>query len=139
MADFALTAADIRPALDQGAEIVDYVCGVTITKGQVVYVVAAGTLALADANDAGLLQAIGIALHNGVAGDSISVMKKGYLYGYTITQDRGTHVWLSNTVGKLADAAGGVAQPVGRIANLPDKPNYTKIMYVEFGWSTLYA
>lgn len=139
MADFSLTAADIRPVFDQGAEIFDYVAGVTITKGQAVYVVAAGTLAIADANDAGKLQAIGIALHGGVAGDSISVMKKGHLYGFTITQDRGVHVWLSNTPGALADAAGGTAQPVGRVATLPDKPNYTKIMYVDFGWAKLYA
>ena len=139
MADIAVVAADVRPIRDQGAEIHDYVAGVTITKGQIVYEVAAGTLALADANAAGLLQAIGVALHGGVTGDAISVMKKGLLYGFTITTDRGTHVWLSNTPGALADAAGGVAQPVGRITSLPDKPNYTKIMYVEFGWATLYA
>ena len=139
MADFSLVAADIKPVFDQGAEIFDFVAGVTITRGQIVYQVAAGTLALADANDAGKLQPVGVALKAGVAGDAISVMRKGHLYGFTITQDRGVHVWLSNTPGALADAAAGTAQPVGRIVSLADKPNYTKIMYVDFGLAVLYA
>ena len=141
MADIAITTAtEVRLVYDQGAELFNYVCGVTITRGQVVYVTSAGTIALADADDAGKLQAIGIAMKGGVVGDAISVLKKGHVYGFTTNLPAiGAHVWLSNTPGALSDAAAGVAQPVGQVMCLTDKPNYTEILYVDFGWSTLYA
>ena len=77
MADIAITAAQVEAIDPLQAEIYNFIAAETITQGQVVYILAAGTVGVADATTAGgLYQARGIALNGGAAGQAISVLKR---------------------------------------------------------------
>lgn len=140
MADITVTAADVRPVFAGQAEIYDFIAAVAIDAGEAVYLTTAGTVGLADANAAGQQQAIGIALKSVVAGEAVSVLKRGHLYGFTLTSlNPGAFAFLSDTAGALADAAGTLAVPIGRVVVLSDKPNYSKVLYVEATWFEAHA
>lgn len=49
------------------------------------------------------------------AGMPITAVKKGLVYGHNLTGNTGTKVYLSNTDGKIADAAGTVSVVVGDV------------------------
>lgn len=137
MADIALTAAQVGAVFPDGAEIFDMIAAVTITAGQAVYENSAGKAALADANaGSGAEQFRGVALSGGAAGQAISVLKKGHVYGYTlsgIAYDGA--VWLSDTAGAFADAPSTTnAVRAGRVVALSDA-NLTKVLYVDAQWS----
>lgn len=139
MADIALTAAEIKVVFPSRAETYDFVAAVAVTKGQLVYLNTSGLVALADANAAGAQQAIGIALTKAAAGEAVTVLKQGHIAGFTITQNYGVPLYLSDTAGAMADAAGTMTVPVGRVVGLSDKPNYTKVFYADFAWGTQYS
>ena len=135
MADIALTAAQIEPLFAAQAEIYNFIAGGTITKGQAVYMDSAGKVQVADANAAGLQQAVGIALEGVVAGQAVSVLKRGHVAGFTLTsQAFDDGVYLSDTAGAVADAAGTLEVPVGRVTSLPQKGSITKCIYFDFRW-----
>lgn len=135
MTDIALTAAQIAPVYPEKAEIYDFIANAAITAGQVVYVLTTGKVGVADANDSGKEQAVGIALKAAAAGQPVSVLKKGHVYGFTVS---GMNAWaaayLSNTAGALADAAGAMTVNAGRVVCLPDGASLTKVLYVDFDW-----
>lgn len=141
MADIALDATQIRVVFDQHAEIYDFVAAVAIEAGEAVYLTTAGLVNLADANDAAADQAIGIALQDASAGEAVSVLKKGHLYGYTLSGlNPGAYVFLSDNPGNLADTASiTLTVPIGRVMVLSDKPNYTKVLFVNFPWHEEWA
>jgi len=127
MTDIDVTAAQVAPVFEKfgKAEIHDHVAGVTITAGQAVYIVAAtGLLALADASTDGaqLKQFRGIALNGGGAGQSISVLMHGCVYGYDVSgMNYDAIAYLSNTAGALVDSdAGDVTVECGRVYPLSD-------------------
>lgn len=131
MADIALVASEIGVVFQQDAKFRNRKCGVAVTKGQAVYVVAAtGLLALADASAAGTAQFDGIALEAGAIGQVITVVQGGEMEGFTITGlDFDALAFLSNTAGALADAAGAVTVPVGRVVPITD-PTPTKVLEI---------
>ena len=131
MADLALAATKIAACFPEEAEIYDFVAAATITAGQAVYIVAAsGTVGVADANDAGKQQFAGIALNGGGAGQAISVLMRGHAYGYTLSgMDYFAPAYLSDTAGKLADAAGTMTVNIGKVLPLSDS-DLTKVLYV---------
>lgn len=141
MADISVTAADVRPVFQGQAEIYDFVAAVAIDAGEAVYLTTAGTVGLADANAAGQQQAIGIALKSVSAGEAVSVLKKGHLYGFDLSgMNPGAFAFLSDTAGALADAASvTLTVPMGRVLVLSDKPNYTKVLYIEATWFEAHA
>lgn len=133
MADIALTASRVEPIDVDKAVIYPFVCGETITKGQAVYLATTGKVGVADANASGKQQAIGIALKGGAANEVIDVMVKGRVAGFTLTsQDYGAPLYLSDTAGALADAAGTMTVGVGRVVPLTDKPTLTKVLLLDF-------
>lgn len=135
MADIALTAAQIAPVFPEKAEIYDFIAAETITAGQVVFLDSNGKAQLADANAAGELQAKGIALNGGGAGQAISVLKEGHCYGFTVSGlAYDALAYLSNTAGALADAAGGTTVVCGRVVPLTDGATLTKVLYASFRW-----
>jgi predicted RecA/RadA family phage recombinase len=125
MAAIALTAAQVGLVDPLNASVKSYIAGATITKGQVVALATDGTIDPADASSGGgylFEQVVGVALVGGGAGQAIDVVRKGEVYGFTVSgMDSGDLVYVSNTAGSLDTAAGDVTVIVGRIAPLADK------------------
>lgn len=140
MADIALTAAQIAAVKPEMSEIIDVTLAATVTKGQALYLTSAGTFGVADANDSGKEQVRGIALAAGAAGETIPMLKRGPLAGYTLTsQAYDAPLYLSNTAGALADAAGTMTVVVGRVMPLNDRPTYTKVLWVDVDYTKIWA
>lgn len=141
MADIALDANEVRIVFDQNAEVYDFVSAVALEAGEVVYLTSAGLVNKADANDAAADQPVGIALQKCSAGEAVSVLKRGHLYGFTLSGlNPGDYAFLSDNPGNLADTASvTLTVPVGRVMVLSDKPNYTKVLYVNFTWHEEWA
>lgn len=131
MADIALTAAQIAPVFPERARIRTYIAAATITAGQAVYQTSAGKAGVADANDSGKEQFRGIALNGAGAGQAVDVLEEGEIYGFTISGlAYDALVYLSNTAGALADAAGAMTVRCGRVMALADS-DLTKILYIQ--------
>lgn len=134
MADITVTAALVGRVDPETDEVYDFIAGVTITAGQAVYLDATtGRLGLADANDAGKEQFRGIALNGGGAGQAITVLKRGRVYGFTLAGAYDSRAYLSNTAGALADAVGVMTVACGRVVPLSDSTP-TKVLYIEADW-----
>lgn len=140
MADIALTAAQIAAVKPDISEIFDATLAAAVTKGQAVYLTSAGTYGVADANDSGKQQIRGIALAAGAAGETIPVLKRGPLAGYTLTsQAYDAPIYLSDTAGALADAAGTMTVVAGRVCALNDRPTYTKVLWVDIDYTKIWS
>lgn len=143
MADIALTAARIASCFadgDRGTEIVPVVLAATVTAGQALYINSDGKADLADANGSGTLQIRGIALMGGGAGATISMLKRGYMYGFTVAAVAyDAPLFLSNTAGALADGAGGTSINVGRVVPLTDVGALTKVVWIDCDWLRTWA
>lgn len=134
MTDIALTAAQIAPVDPDEAQIFDFIAAATITAGQAVYITSAGKVNLADANGSGTLQFRGIALRGGAAGQAIPVLKRGRVYGFTVSAVAyDAPLYLSDTAGALGDSAGSTSINAGRVVPLSDS-NLTKVVYIEADW-----
>lgn len=136
MADLTLTAAQVGPVFPSEAEIFDMIAAVAITQGQAVYQNSAGKAALADADaGSGAEQFRGIALNGAGVGQAVSVLKRGHLYGFTLTAlAYDGPAYLSNTAGALADTPSTTnAVRAGRVTAMSDA-NLTKVLYVDAQW-----
>lgn len=132
MGDIALTASKIAVVDPTNAWIVPAVAGTTITAGQFVYgIVSSGKVGLADEDaSAEASYVFGMALDGGVDGQVIQVLRRGMVYGFTLT----SHAYwlpcsLSNTAGALLDT-GATTNIVARIVPLTDA-NLTKVLMVD--------
>lgn len=137
MADIAVTAAQVAVLYPLKAEIYSFIAAEAITAGQAVYFTSAGKAGVADANASGKQQVRGIALNAAGAGSAVDVIKRGAVAGFTLGTYN-TLAYLSDTAGALADAAGTVSAPVGRIVALTDS-SLTKALYVDLNWADTYA
>lgn len=133
MAAVNTTASLVGLIFPQTAEVYDFIAAETIVAGQALYVDANGKVGLAGAAAAGKQQVRGIALNGGGAGQAISVLKRGHLAGATLSIAYDSIVYLSDTLGALADAAGTLSVRVGRVVPLSDS-SLTKCIYVEADW-----
>jgi len=139
MADIAITAAQVEVIDALDAEILNFLAEETITQGQIVYMTATGTVGVADANAAGKQQARGVALNGGGAGQAISVLKRGRCAGFTVSGVNASAVlYLSDTAGSLADAAGTMTVPCGIVVAMPDKDG-TRVFHADFRWLANWA
>jgi hypothetical protein len=132
MADIALTAAKISPCFPEKAEIFSGIAGVTITAGQAVYIIAAsGKLGLADEDASAEASYVwGIALNGGGAGQAIDVLRRGHVYGFTVSGlAYALPCSLSATAGALLDT-GATTNIVGRVVALSDA-DLTKVLFVD--------
>lgn len=129
MADLALTAAQIAPVHAGNAEIYDYIMAAALTLGQIVYIDASGDADLADASAAGTagFRGIVIAVKGGIGGVA-SVLVRGAVHGFTITQAYDADIYVSDTAGAIADAVGTVTVLIGRVMPLSDNDR-TKVIY----------
>lgn len=136
MADLAITVANISVIKPEDAEIVQVVVAETVTAGQPLFFDSNGKGQLADANAAGERQARCLTLEAGLTNQSISCLKRGFVEGFTLTdQSFDDPIFLSDTVGVLADAAGTVTVPVGLVGPIAkDSSTISKILYLDFRW-----
>ena len=135
MADIVVTAARVAVVDPTNAEIFSGKCTVAITAGQAVYFDAAGQIDLCNAAVAATAQIRGIALEAGAIGQVISVLKRGLVAGFTIPQAYDAQVFASAAVaGALADAAGAVPVPCGRVVPMRDR-SATKVIYFNADWT----
>ena len=128
MADLALTAAQIAVVDPGNAEIVSIIAAETITAGQSLFQDTDGKAQLADANAAGEQQTRYLALEGGSAGYALNALRRGRVYGFTITQAYDAPIFQSDTTGALADAAGTLEVPVGIVVGLTDGTTITKVL-----------
>ena len=119
MADMSFTAAEIKPLVFNGAVLRRYLAGGTITVGHLVYVASDGDVERADGNvSAAVAEAIGVAVesYDGEttinSGDPVSVCVFGPISGFA-SMTAGTILWVSDTIGRIADAAGTFDRVVG--------------------------
>lgn len=134
MADLTRTANQVAPTKPQDSEIHDFRCGVAVDH-QIVYQAATGKLALAAAGAAGIAaKPFGIALGKRGIGDSVSVLKRGFCAGFDVSgKNCGDLIYLSNTAGEAADAAGTVSVVIGKVVAVPDDPSGpSKVAYFDF-------
>jgi len=139
MADITCTAAQVGNAFPGRSDVFDGILTEAVTAGEPVYQLSTGKYGRADANAAGKQQVRGIALKTGAANQAVPIMRRGYLTGYTLSgMNYDAKAYLSDTVGSLADAAGTMTVPVGRVAALTDS-SLTKVLYVDIDWLTTWA
>ncbi len=117
MADLTVTAARVRP-LD-GAVCRPYDLGDSVNVGDSVYVASDGDVEQSDGNvnaaraaGVGLVVAIQGGKSSGVAGDRATVCLFGPVAGFS-GMTPGKNGYVSNTAGKLADAAGTFSRIMG--------------------------
>jgi len=133
MADITVTAAKVAPVFPEKAEIYSGVCAVTVTAGQAVYFNSDGKLALSDGSAAGTAISAGIALEGGGAGQVISVLKRGHVYGFTVSSlDPHVDLYISDTAGALGSDAGDATNDtiIAQTWPLSDS-SYTDVVYVD--------
>lgn len=132
MGDLTVTAAQVGLVFPNKSERFDGIAGVTITAGQVLYQIASsGELGLADENASAEASHVwGIALNGGGAGQAISVLRRGHLYGFDLSSlSYGAACSLSDTAGALLDT-GATTNIVGRVTAVPDAI-MTKVLFVD--------
>jgi hypothetical protein len=129
------TAAHVDRARPKDDEVLPVVLAAAVTRGQVLYQSTAG-FGVADANDSGKQQARGIALDAGAAGQTVSMLKRGYVSGFGVSAlDDDAILYLSDTAGALDDGAGTMTVVCGRVITLSD----TKLVYVDFDWTVIWS
>ena len=138
-ADISVTAAQVAAVYPDRAEIIDMLAAETITAGKALYQTSTGTAGVADANDSGKEQFRGIALTGGAAGQAISVLKQGHVYGFTLTAlDHDSIVYLSDTAGALYDTNATMTVNCGRVVALPNAAK-TKVLYITADWQRAWS
>lgn len=133
MAVIASTAARISRIMPQTDEVYNFICGVAITAGQAVHLNSSGNLILSNGGAAGTAKCVGIALESGEIGQAISVLKSGWIAGFTLAGAYGDKAYLSNTAGAVDDAAGTVSVVIGSVLTLADRSR-TKVLYIDANW-----
>jgi hypothetical protein len=128
MTDIVVTAAKVAGQSDTRTR--SYKAAATITAGQALYILAAGTVGLADASSGGgaLLQWRGFALNGAAAGYPVTMAFDGPVEGFTLTGNVDTPLYLSDVAGAIGDGAGTVSIKVGRVSMRDDG---TKFLWVD--------
>jgi hypothetical protein len=122
-----------------GTVIRQYRLAVAIAAGDAVARNAAGLAVLADPGGAATAQFRGIALGSGNAGDTISVLEEGEIYGFNLAGLNADAPVYIAAAGALQDAAGAIGTIVGRVAVLTDYPTMTKVLKVKADPSRVWA
>jgi hypothetical protein len=133
MADIVVSADNVGIVYNN-AELYNFegASGVTITPAQAVYFDSTGKLVLSNAGAAGTAKFAGIV--TGTIGRGISICRRGVIAGFTVTGLAvGAKLYLSDTAGKIADAAGTVSKVVGAVIVLDGK----KVPFFEADWLSM--
>lgn len=137
MSAITVTAAQVSAIDSEQCEIYDGIAGVAITAGQPLYIIAAtGKYGICDANDSGKEQFRGVALKTVGAGQALSILKRGRMYGLDLSGlSYDDIVYESDTAGGYDTAAGTKTVRIGRVVPLSDSTP-TKVLYVDADYRT---
>lgn len=138
--EVALTAARIALVDPNDNEIFSWVAQQALTEGMPLYLHATnGTADIADANDSGKFQFRGIALQAVAAGQTVDILKRGRVFGYTVSAlSYDDPIYISDTVGRLSTAAGSTTVIAGRVVPVNDKDK-TKVIYINAEFTRIWA
>lgn len=119
MADLTVSSTQMAPLTNHGAVVLPGKAGAAITVGYLVYQAADGDWEHADGNVSATLaaaQGVAVASRDGetsiAAGDPVSVCVFGPVGGFTDVT-AGANYYVSDTVGRISDAAGTYSRIVG--------------------------
>ena len=136
MAAIAVTAAQVAVLYPQQSEIYSLEAAEAITKGQFVYVNANGKAALASGAAAGTLILVGLSLDAAGAGQAVSVLKQGFVAGFTVSGlTQGDPAYIGDAAGTADTVAGTVSKVIGRVAPVNQAGNIQKMLYVQNDWN----
>lgn len=130
MADITRTKAQVAILNREQCLIFNGVAGAAIEAGQPLYIDSNGKYQPADANGSGTTQFRGLALETVASGQPISVLVRGRVSGFTFSQAFDAAIYVSNSVGELADAAGSTSLLVGRVVPVWNAKEATKVLEV---------
>ncbi len=135
MADLVYTSTKVGNASPVGqSEVWDLIAGVVIEAGQGLYINSSGFAELGDASAAGTAVCVGVALNDAQVGQAVAVLHKGFIEGFTLSGAYNTLIFVSDTAGDLADAAGTVTAPVGRVVATSESTP-SKLLYIDCGYN----
>jgi hypothetical protein len=140
MADIELTTANKVEVVENWEPLPSFRAGEAITAGAPITFNSSGDWVNADANGTtSLLNVRAIATKTVTIGQALTGLKRGILDGFVLTsQAYMAPIYASNTVGRLADAAGGTSIPIGRVMPATAVPPITtakdKLLYVDISW-----
>lgn len=133
MGNVALVAGKIAPVFtDPGhCEIYDVEIGEAVTAGQVLCWDTDGQMILADGDDNALDEPQAVALQAGSAGQVISVLHRGCVYGFTVAGiNTGVLVTLTDTAGVIETA--GAGECCGRVWCLAGGETTDRVILFDF-------
>lgn len=133
MANITFTVAKVHAIrTDPGhSEIYPVKLTEATTAGQVLCWAAAGTMSLADGNDAALDEPQAVALQSGAAGEVISVLQRGRVEGFAVSGlNVGGKVTLTDTPGVVEEA--GAGECCGRIVAEGGAAAADRVIYFDF-------
>lgn len=136
MADIALVTADRVSLVEDLGQQRTLPAGVAITAGAPVYLGAAGKWLPSDGNGAGIIASVeGLAVRTVVANEGLTVIEKGTMDGWDLSGlAYGAIVYLSDNIGRLADAPGTTKIQVATVVPGTAVPNgtaYDKLLKVD--------
>lgn len=125
-----LTNRLVEPCFPHLATIYPIIANETQANGKPAYLASTGKYGIAGANSSGKQQFRGIILEAGGAGQGLSMVTRGKVWGFDLsTLAYDALVYLSDTLGAYADAAGTMTVIVGRVAPLSDR-DLTKVLEI---------
>jgi hypothetical protein len=132
MSDLTVTSTNVGIVFPSDAIVRDFVAAVDITAGAAVYINAAGKVALTDANASSPANRFrGIALKSVGAGQSVSVLQDGEVFGFDLSglayDDK---VYASDTAGKLATAASETTSLLAGVVVPLSNKDLTKVLKI---------
>lgn len=133
MAAIALTTA-ARVRVVQSLLQDTLVAAETIVAGAPIRIDTNGKATNSNATDTTENRVYGLATKSVIAGEALTVIRKGVMDGYVFTQAYNAIIYLSDTDGTLADAAGTVSTIVGRVISVTGTTlgtAYDKVLSVE--------
>lgn len=129
MGDITVTTDEVALVRPAKAETWNVILASGVDEGDVLCQTAAGTFAGCDVDLAGYDEPRGVALEAGSAGQTISMVKRGAIYGVDLSgESYDGLVYASDTPGNMSDVS--KAEIVGRVIALTD-PDKTKVLYVD--------
>jgi hypothetical protein len=137
MADLALVTADKVQVVSVMNDQLTITCGEDIVAGAPVYLKAAdGKFYNGDGNAAPAnVNPYGVATHTAKSGQALTAIRRGIMDGWDLSgMNFGETVYLSDTVGRLADAAGTFSAKVGIVipgGAVPLGTAFDKLLKVE--------
>ena len=103
--------------------------GAPVTPLQAVHTDTDGDVILSDASLAGTAIFDGVVMNGAADGGTVTVVREGAVFGFDLSsQTYGDVIYLSDTAGALADAAGTVSVAVGKVIKL----NGEKVVYLGY-------